>query len=464
MGLERNFFAEGDATLEEQNGIITVKNRTVAHSSLGVNVPEYEYGKTRFLIKLADGAKDVCITLYHRVKYEYNGRTVTDYDGGTKKKITHNEWTWIEGTYCTPAGADEITAYFIQDKETPLCDVLLKEITVEEIKKEEALTEIKEQPFTVGAIRWDAYFSTAHPVRNVSREVAKALSPAEFHFRAPFFANVNGDGKIEFPEETQEQFDKEAQLAIDAGIDYFAYCWYSEGDVMRYARKRHSASSLRNKIKMAAIVHVTQLDDETLKDLAKTVKEDFYVKFDGHPLIYVFDAIRTDVEYRKRIDSFIVNEGSLTPYFVGMNAQPQPYALYKLKNEGFDAIGSYGFNSLCEGEEFSSYARRNREMVKMRYEMGFQNVPLLSLGHDYRPRIKNPVSWMGGKNYAFAATADEIYEHSREMLKIKNQYQSGPNTLLIYAWNEHDEGGWMCPTITDDGYYQAVKKAIKDVK
>jgi hypothetical protein len=35
---------------------------------------------------------------------------------------------------------------------------------------------------------------------------------------------------------------------------------------------------------------------------------------------------------------------------------------------------------------------------------------------------------------------------------------------LIYAWNEHDEGGWICPTITGDGYYQAVKKAISETK
>jgi hypothetical protein len=23
--------------------------------------------------------------------------------------------------------------------------------------------------------------------------------------------------------------------------------------------------------------------------------------------------------------------------------------------------------------------------------------------------------------------------------------------ILIYAWNEHDEGGWLCPTINEDG-------------
>ena len=28
--------------------------------------------------------------------------------------------------------------------------------------------------------------------------------------------------------------------------------------------------------------------------------------------------------------------------------------------------------------------------------------------------------------------------------------QSNINSVLIYAWNEHDEGGWLCPTIIDE--------------
>jgi hypothetical protein len=23
--------------------------------------------------------------------------------------------------------------------------------------------------------------------------------------------------------------------------------------------------------------------------------------------------------------------------------------------------------------------------------------------------------------------------------------------VLVYAWNEHDEGGWLCPTLNPDG-------------
>ena len=32
----------------------------------------------------------------------------------------------------------------------------------------------------------------------------------------------------------------------------------------------------------------------------------------------------------------------------------------------------------------------------------------------------------------------------------KNFNSTKSNTCIIYAWNEHDEGGWICPTIAVD--------------
>ena len=457
-------FSEGNATLEEKDDFLIVKNRCFRHSSAALIVPKFKRGKTRVCLKLKEGSQDAFIVLYHKVIYENNGEMLTDYDEGTKRKVTDKDWVWLEGEYCTPPGVDKIIAYFIQESGEPFSDIIIKEISVEEIATEEVTTQIEAQPFRIGAIRWDAYFSTEDPQGNVSREVAKALSPEEFHFRAPYFAKVNEQGNIEFPYETQERFDNEAQLAIDAGIDYFAYCWYRENDVMKYARKRHLTSSLRDKIKMVAIVNVFALDEDTLTDLAKVIKEDVYLKVDGHPLIYVFDAIRTNAQSRQRITDYVLKEGVKQPYYVGMNAVPRPYFIHKLKGMGFDAVGSYGFSSCCEGETFASFAMRNEEMAKMRNSMDIQHVTALSLGHDFRPRIKNPVSWMGGKYYSIAATEEEIYDHVKSTLDIAKENKSKVNSLLIYAWNEHDEGGWICPTITGDGYYQAVKKAISETK
>jgi hypothetical protein len=36
---------------------------------------------------------------------------------------------------------------------------------------------------------------------------------------------------------------------------------------------------------------------------------------------------------------------------------------------------------------------------------------------------------------------------------IESSYleEAPSRAILIYAWNEHDEGGWLCPTINEDG-------------
>ncbi len=461
---QHSYFAEGNATITEKGGLLFVENRKFNYSSLALKVPFYQMGKTRFLIKLKEGSSEVNITLYHKIIYTYNDIEIVDYDGGKKQKITDKEWVEIEATYITPKNCKEIIAYFVEDSSAILPDVIIKEISVEEIKTTKTTLTITPQEFKVGAIRWDAYFSTDFIGSNVSREVAKALSPEEFHFRAPYFAMVNDKGNIEFPEETQEQFDNETELAVNAGIDYFAYCWYREDNVMAYARKRHLKSKFRDKIKMAAIINVSRLDEESFTALAAATKEDFYLKFDNHPIIYVFDAIHCPNDLRQTITEYLVNSGSLTPFFVGMNASPNPYLAQKLSFEGFDAIGSYGFASNCQGEEFSSFKKRNEDMCRMRNSMDFEHIPLLCLGHDFRPRIKNPVSWMGGKNFSYVATDDEIYLHAKKTFEIQKENTSNANTMLIYAWNEHDEGGWICPTLSGDGYYQSIKKAIKEYK
>ena len=459
-----SYFAEGNATITKKDGLFFVENREFVYSSLAVKVPFYNMGKTRFTIKLKEGSPEVNITLYHKIIYTYENNEYTEYDGGTKQKITDKEWVEIESIYSAPENCKEIIAYFVEDSANILPDIIVKEITNEEIFPQKSAITITPQPFTVGAIRWDAYFTTAHPERDVSREVAKALSPEEFHFRAPYFATVNAEGKIEFPEETQEQFDNEMQLAFDAGIDYFAYCWYRENDVMSYARKRHLKSELRNKVKMAAIIGVTRFDDETIVALAKATTDDCYLKFDGHPVIYAFNAMNVLPELRQKISDCIANMGISVPFFVGMNAIPRPHVVNKLKHNGYDAVSSYGFSANCAGEEFSAFAKRNEDMCRMRNGMDVEHIPNLCLGHDFRPRIKNPVSWMGGKNYSYVGTDSEIYEHAKNTFEIQKENKSNVNTMLIYAWNEHDEGGWICPTLSGDGYYQAIKKAIKEYK
>ena len=82
------------------------------------------------------------------------------------------------------------------------------------------------------------------------------------------------------------------QYAVDAGIDYFAYCWYGENPGKRenewqnhlhdltYARKLHIQSKLKKKLKLCAIIGVgakeSELSEDDMRNLADEMKQEYY--------------------------------------------------------------------------------------------------------------------------------------------------------------------------------------------
>ena len=66
------------------------------------------------------------------------------------------------------------------------------------------------------------------------------------------------------------------------------------------------------------------------------------------------------------------------------------------------------------------------------------------------PKDPNNLPYSG--YYALSGTADEIANHAFEFMNwVKDNPEiAAPNLLLSYGWNEHDEGGWLCPTLACD--------------
>ena len=56
----------------------------------------------------------------------------------------------------------------------------------------------------------------------------RSLSPARYRYLTPYYADVKGPDEISYHRRTPAEYDRELQYAVDAGIDYFAYCWYGE--------------------------------------------------------------------------------------------------------------------------------------------------------------------------------------------------------------------------------------------
>ena len=154
---------------------------------------------------------------------------------------------------------------------------------------------------------------------------------------------------------------------------------------------------------------------------------------------------------------------------------------------GGDAISRYSV-SATDGIPFRQlmdntveiWERHSREGM----EYNIQNVLPLVAGYHPLPRYKNPVTWMEVSENAYAqyATAEELYDHYKEAEEFIKSGKYAPTTdigiTILYAWNEHDEGGWICPTLKvdengnqlynadgtkqiDTSRIEAVKRAIK---
>ena len=115
-----------------------------------------------------------------------------------------------------------------------------------------------------------------------------------------------------------------------------------------------------------------------------------------------------------------------------------------------------------------------------------------SAGWDTRPRNERPPPWLKDEFKAepdptppaqqkplldgVTPTPDELAAHVCEAVKwagieaVKwagiHRERNPANTIIIYAWNEHDEGGWLQPTRgangkADDSRIHALGKALR---
>ena len=92
-------------------------------------------------------------------------------------------------------------------------------------------------------------------------------------------------------------------------------------------------------------------------------------------------------------------------------------------------------------------------------------VATVTTGWDPRPFLDCPVPWYHGasdSHWVETATPAEIATHLRQAIAFTAAQPESTlaNSVLIYAWNETDEGGWLVP---DKGQGTARLDAIRAV-
>lgn len=325
----------------------------------------------------------------------------------------------------------------------------------------------------VGAIRWDAWTGG-----NVTGEVEKTLGPAKYQFRLPWFAEVLDEDRVRIDGGRQEVMDQEIGYAAGAGLDYWAFLIYPKDSPMSVALELYLKSARRKDVKFCAILHGSLMvaEEKWPAERARLIGlmgEPEYQKVLGsRPLVFMFHDSFLDSKHSKRLDDLIsaAKAAGLNLYLVYMGWNPKG-DWKNVAPRGFEAVSAY---AIAGAGKFADVARQAEGNWKSALDGAVPCVPLVTTGWDKRPRMDHPVSWElthdyhKTKTFTETATPAEIGTHlSRTLVWVREHAETCPaQTVIIYAWNENDEGGWLTPTrkadgTADTGRLDAVKAALE---
>lgn len=312
----------------------------------------------------------------------------------------------------------------------------------------------------VGAIRWDAWTGG-----EITVQVERTLAPQRYRHRLPWFAESLSDRDVRIDGGRQVILDQEIDFAADAGLDYWAFLLYPQRNSMSRAIHLYLESAKRKRINFCVILHnafgvsADEWPAERDRAVALLKEPGYQTVLGGRPLVYAFDVRYQGTCPVDRLKEFLrtAEQSGLYPYMVFMGWDPAGDFTQQSPN-GFDAVSAYAccgaqarFQQLTEALENGFWQPALRANVPY--------VPLVTTGWDKHPRKDNPVSWEKDHDYhrqdifPSTATPQKIASHLGRAVAFVQEH---PNVcvakaIIIYAWNEHDEGGWLAPTWTPAG-------------
>jgi hypothetical protein len=227
------------------------------------------------------------------------------------------------------------------------------------------------------------------------------------------------------------------------------------GGIDLYMRSAH-----KGEINFAMIVQSYTFGDEDMARLITYFRQSNYQKVaGGRPLLFlggptkVADPAWPDIKTRiEQLRRAAAKSGLKRPYIVhlwGWNGAKDVIDWLNL-----DAMGAYSLNFADRAASYASLVSKTESKWDEWRATGTKVCPLVMAGWDRRPRVEHPVSWEKPdaadaiEFYYATPTTAELAAHLKDALDWCAKYPvSTDGVVLIYAWNEIDEGGWLVPSL-----------------
>lgn len=345
---------------------------------------------------------------------------------------------------------------------------------------------VKTANIPIGAIRWDNW----HPIiynqndpstyNDVAVKAASGFSMVNPEYRqyAPFHSidiptvnvNVNthydaGAGgwqfeprwyNMNFRGNEQWVMDAELDYAVEAGLDYWMFLFYSNGSPLRYARELYTNTPNKKGIKMAYCLHQMgggQDYLDAIQTIVSAMNQPWYQKIDGKPLLFVSDGQLTQLN-DVRAAYGLQNEIYVVYQPIYPSAQLSDVQI--IQNNQMNAIGSYSSFGDNSNHLYSTIAQQDVDKITQFLSSPIDIAPTLTISFFNKPMythsLSAPINLGNSYIYNTVATNAELQAHIQNMLSLCEANNTKVKTMVCYAWNEHYEGGKvLCPSKNING-------------
>ncbi len=281
-------------------------------------------------------------------------------------------------------------------------------------------------------------------------------------------------------DDTQEIMDRQINLAADNGLGFFLFCWYwkdNKGPINPEAIQnlpQHTSMNMfmkaknKKRMKFALLVANHQGAEITgTENWGKAVEfwiqyfnDPQYIKVDGKPLVVIFNSKGIDNEALAHMQKVAQKHGLKGLSIAGCGSTEDKNFNYRTH---YNVIP--GYTGGHEEHKYTELADAQRGQWKGTAQQPY--LPTVIVGWDKRPWEDKSGNGQGGDKQgwyypdhspgAFKNLLTDAMkwmdEHPKETTKER--------LIVIYAWNELGEGGYLVPTKGDpDASYL---KVVRDV-
>ena len=279
-------------------------------------------------------------------------------------------------------------------------------------------------------------------------------------------------------DDTQAIMEKQIDLAAANGIKFFLFCWYwkdSNGPINPSAIESlslHTSMNLylkaqnKNKIKFGLLIanhggseiKGTENWEKATKYWMKYFKDPQYITVGGKPLVVIYNPSGIDADGLARMQDISQKEGLQGLSIAGCG---------NTINEDFTYRTHY---SISKGYATGSENHKYSELVDVHKKawMGTEKqpyIPEISAGWDKRP-WEGPTGLNQEPGWYYT---DRTPKQFKNFLNDAIQWMDSHPTqttkeriVLIYAWNELGEGGYLVPTKGDPkaSYLKMIRSVV----